>query len=111
VQDQLTLLATPLLAPIPGLTPLLGPALPGAGRVVALGGGRLVGAGTALPAAPGPSRLAPRVEGPAAELAVLLVETANEEVGRLGAGAGTALAFLEVGTKPLGFLAPDPAVD
>jgi len=108
----LTLLPVAPTAPtplIPGLTPLFAPALPTAGLAVA-GGGRRAGAGTPLlPTAEDPALLTPRLDGPAA--AVLLVETANEVAGRLVVEAIVALAFLVVGTNPLGFLAPGPAVD
>lgn len=106
IEWELTLfwaiLAVPL--PIPGLTPLL-PALPTAGLVVLAAGGLLAGATTLLPAVVVDPALAPRLEGPAAELAVLRVEAAKDDVGRLKVVAepSVALAFLVVGTNPGGF--------
>jgi hypothetical protein len=111
-----TILAIPLpilLPPIPGLTPRLGPALaPTAVLVVLAAGGLLAGGTTDLAA---PTRLAPAV-AVVVVLAVLLVEAANELPAWVdGAGAlpepedVLVLAFLVVGTKPLGFLGP--AVD
>ena len=78
--------------------------------MVLAAGGLLAAAGTPLPpTAEGPAL--PKFEGPAAELAVLLVDAANEDVGRLivVADPNVALAFLVVGTNPVGFLGP--AVD
>ena len=68
-------------------------------------------AGAALPARVEDPALLPTFEGPAAELAVLLVDAANEVVGRfiVVADPNVALAFLVVGTNPVGFLGP--AVD
>ena len=108
-----TILAIPLpilLPPIPGLTPRLGPALAPTAALVVLAGGGLL-AGTTADLAGTPALLTPKLDPAVVVLAVLLVEAANELPARVEGAVAVvlALAFLVVGTNPLGFLGP--AVD